>query len=113
VTAGERPRTDDLALTLYYASVDITDITRDPAQLTDLAGAYETGLGTPLPRHERAAIPLTMARQPLWSIAAWVALLDDPDTARRHLAATAPELTCALQLTSRITQVQNALTGPP
>jgi Ser/Thr protein kinase RdoA (MazF antagonist) len=110
---GERPRTDDLALTLYYTSVDITDITRRPAQLAELAGAYEAGLGARLSQHERAAIPLAMARQPLWSIAVWVALLDNQDTARRHLAATAPELTWAVQLTSRITQVQDALTGYP
>jgi Ser/Thr protein kinase RdoA (MazF antagonist) len=110
---GERPRTDDLALTLYYASVDITDITRRPAQLAELVGAYETGLGARLSQHERAAIPLAIARQPLWSIAVWVALLDSQDTARRHLAATAPELTWALQLTSRITHIQNALTGSP
>ena len=111
--AGERPRKDDLALTLYYTSVDITDITRDPARLTDLVGAYETGLGTRLSPHERAAIPLAMARQPLWSIAVWVALLDNQDTARRHLAATAPELTWALQLTGRINELQNALAGTP
>jgi Ser/Thr protein kinase RdoA (MazF antagonist) len=110
---GQRPRTDDLALTLYYTSVDIADITRDPAQLAELAGAYEAGLGTRLTQAERAAIPLAMARQPLWSIAVWVALLDNQDTARRHLAATAAELNWALQLTSRITQVQDALTGPP
>ncbi len=110
---GQRPRTDDLALTLYYTSVGITDITRDPAQLTALAGAYEAGLGTRLSQHERAAIPLAMARQPLWSVAVWVALLDNQDTARRHLAATAPELRWALQLTSRIPQIQNALTCPP
>jgi homoserine kinase type II len=107
---GERPRTDDLALTLYYTSVGITDITRDPAQLTELVGAYEAGLGTRLAQHERAAIPLAMARQPLWSIAVWVALLDSQATARRHLAATAPELTWAMQLTGRISQVQEALT---
>ena len=110
---GERPRTDDLALTLYYTSVDITDITRRPTQLAQLADAYETGLGTRLTQHERAAIPLAIARQPLWSIAVWVALLDNQNTARRHLAATARELTWALQLTSRITQVQDALTSPP
>jgi Ser/Thr protein kinase RdoA (MazF antagonist) len=107
---GERPRADDLALTLYYTSVDITDITRDPAQLNGLVAAYETGLGTRLSPHERAAIPLAMARQPLWSIAVWVALLDNQDTARRHLAATEAELKWALQLTSRIAQVQDALT---
>ena len=111
--AGERPRTDDLALTLYYTSVDITDITRDPAQLADLVGAYETGLGTRLSQHERAVIPLAMARQPLWSIAVWVALLDSQATARRHLAAIAPELTWALRFTSRIPQLRDALTGRP
>jgi Ser/Thr protein kinase RdoA (MazF antagonist) len=109
---GERPRTDDLALTLYFTSVDIADITCDPTQLTELVGAYEAGLGTRLTQHERAVIPLAMARQPLWSIAVWVALIDNQVTARRHLAATAPELTWAMQLTSRIAQVQDALTHP-
>ncbi|HEX9353851.1 MAG TPA: phosphotransferase [Streptosporangiaceae bacterium] len=110
---GERPRTDDLALTLYFTSVDITDITSDPAQLAELVGAYEAGLGTGLSQPERAAIPLAMARQPLWSISVWVALLDSQATARRHLAATAPELKWALQLTGRIAQIQDALTGRP
>lgn len=107
---ADRPRTDDLALTLYFTSVDITDLTTDPAPLTELTDAYESGLGTRLSQHERAAIPLAMARQPLWSISVWVALLDDQDAARRHLAATAPQLEWALQLASRITQVQHALT---
>jgi len=39
-----------------------------------------------------------------------VALLDDQDAARRHLAATGAELKWALQLTGRIAQVQDALT---
>jgi Ser/Thr protein kinase RdoA (MazF antagonist) len=108
---GERPRTDDLALTLYYTSIDITDITRDPAQLTELVGAYEAGLGLRLTQHERAALPLAMARQPLWSIAVWVALLDSQAAARHHLAATAPELTWAMQFTGRIAQTQDALTN--
>jgi Ser/Thr protein kinase RdoA (MazF antagonist) len=110
---GDRPRTDDLALTLYFTSVDITDITSDPAPLAELVGAYESGLGTGLSQLERAAIPLAMARQPLWSISVWVALLDSQAAARRHLAATAPELKWALQLTGRIAQVQDALTGRP
>ncbi len=105
--------TDDLALTLYYTSVDITDITRDPAQLAELAGTYEAGSGTRLTQHERDAIPLAMARQPLWSIAVWVALLDSQATARRHLAATAHELTWALQLADRITELQDALASSP
>jgi homoserine kinase type II len=110
---GERPRKDDLALTLYYTSIDISDITRDPAQLTGLVGAYEAGLGSRLSPHERASIPLAMARQPLWSIAVWVAHLDSEATARRHLAATALELTWALQLVGRIDELQDALTSSP
>lgn len=106
---ADHPRTDDLALTLYFTSVDITDITTDPAPLTELAAAYESGLGTRLPQHERAALPLAMARQPLWSVSVWVGLLDDQDTARRHLAATGPELEWALRLTSRIGPLQDAL----
>lgn len=39
-----------------------------------------------------------MARQPLWSIAVWLALLDNQHTARRYLATTASELNWALQL---------------
>ena len=110
---GERPRTDDLALTLYFTSVDITDITTAPALLAELVGAYESGLGTGLSQQERATIPLAMARQPLWSVSVWVALLDNQDAARRHLAATAPELQWALQLTGRIAQVQDALADHP
>ena len=106
---ADHPRTDDLALTLYFTSIDITDIAGDPTPLTALVDAYESGLGARLSRHERAAIPLAMARQPLWSISVWVALLDDQDAARRHLAATAPELEWAAQLTSRIAQIQDAL----
>ena len=54
---------------------------------------------------------MLIARQPLWSIAVWVALLDDQDTARRHLASTGTELKWALQLTGRIVGVQDALTN--
>jgi Phosphotransferase enzyme family len=50
---ADHPRTDDLALTLYLTSVDITDITSDPAPLTELADAYESGLGTRLSQRER------------------------------------------------------------
>ncbi|HEX6685397.1 MAG TPA: phosphotransferase [Candidatus Limnocylindrales bacterium] len=46
------------------------------------------GVGT---RRIRAWQPTPAeARQPLWSNSVWVALLDDQDAARRHLAAIAP-----------------------
>jgi Ser/Thr protein kinase RdoA (MazF antagonist) len=109
---AERPRIDDLALTLYFTSIDLADLACDPSTLVELTDAYESGLDGGLPRPERAALPPAMARQPLWSISVWVALLDDEDAARRHLAATASELHWALRLTGRIAEIQEALTHP-
>jgi hypothetical protein len=80
---GERARIDDLALTLYFACLAHAI---DARCLRRLVGAYERGLGEPLTTAERAALPLAMARQPLWSIGGWVARLDEERTARRHAA---------------------------
>ena len=89
---GRRPRTDDLALTLYFTSLDIVDITSAPGLLRDLVDRYESGLAQPLSEDERLDIPVALARQPLWSIGVWVAQLDDEATARSHLAGTADAL---------------------
>lgn len=99
---GERPRVDDLALTLYFVSQDIADLTEDPPGLTALLDAYASRLDKPLSAAEREAIPIAMARQPLWSIAVWVALLDDEVTARRHLAGTASALDWGVQFTNSL-----------
>jgi len=86
---GARPRIDDLALTLYFTCLQyfedpVSDQQlRQPGRLLD---AYDAGSDTPLSPTERAALPLALARQPLWSIGGWVAVLDDEAAARRHLA---------------------------
>ena len=95
---GLRQRVEDLALTLYFVCLDIADLTEDASALRALIAAYESGLDSPLSTQEREALPLAMARQPLWSIGVWVALLDDEATARRHLAATATSLEWGLRL---------------
>jgi len=77
---GERARIDDLALTLYYTN------------------AYDRGLDEPLSPVERAALPLALARQPLWWVGRWLALLDDEETARRGLAEMAADVDWALQI---------------
>src|SRR5260221_2689540 len=41
-------------------------------------------------RPEQQALPWAIARQPLWGIGGWVAVLDDPDTAWAHARATFP-----------------------
>lgn len=82
---GERARIDDLALTLYYFSCSDKPVTKELlGKLRSLIDAYDEGLDEHLSTAERRALPLAIARQPLWSIGGWVALLDDDETAQRH-----------------------------
>jgi homoserine kinase type II len=104
---GERARIDDLALTLYYAHVTFSDDDA-PQRLRDLVDAYERGLGDPLSRAERAALPLAIARQPLWSIGGWVALLDDEVCARQHAAGMYEETERSLRIVREIERWQAA-----
>lgn len=108
---GERARIDDLALTLWCASVDLgTDVgaAEDRSLLRRLVASYDAGLDPPLSVDERAALPLAMARQPLSSISGWVARLDDEAAARRHAASVAPELQAALRMMTDLGRWQDA-----
>lgn len=107
--AGYRPRVDDLALTLYFTSLDIVDLAADPPLLRELVDAYDSAADPPLSLAERAAIPLAMARQPLWDVAVWVAELDDEATARSHLRASAPGIEWARQTVAAVERLQHAL----
>jgi Ser/Thr protein kinase RdoA (MazF antagonist) len=83
---SERLRIDDLALTLYFASSLFDDLDLEAwRELVALVGRYDRGSTHPLTTTERAALPVAVARQPLWSIAVWAAHLDAIPTARRHL----------------------------
>jgi Ser/Thr protein kinase RdoA (MazF antagonist) len=98
---GERARIDDLALTLYYTNSTFSE---DPvsdhrmSRLRRLVDAYDRGLDDPLTRVERAALPLAIARQPLWWVGRWLALLDDEGQARRGLAEMSWDVEWALQV---------------
>jgi homoserine kinase type II len=98
---GERARIDDLALTLYYTNSTFSE---DPvsddrlARLRRLVDAYDRGLDDPLTRVERAALPFALARQPLWAIGGWLALLDDEERARRLAAEMSWDVEWALRL---------------
>jgi Ser/Thr protein kinase RdoA (MazF antagonist) len=101
---ADRTRIDDLALTLYYADTEL-GLTGGPdriAALRPMVRAYASGLGGPLTAAERAALPWAIARQPLWGIGGWVAVLDDQDAARAHARATFPAIQRALQLVADI-----------
>jgi len=80
------------------------------AALRPLVRAYTSGLGEPLTCAERQALPWAIARQPLWGIGGWVALLDDQDTARDHARATFPAIERALQLVADIPAWHTGLT---
>ncbi len=79
--------------------------------LRKLLDAYDLGSDKPLNSAERAALPLAIARQPLWSIGGWVASLDDEISARAHAASSYNEIKWALRLMDEVTRWQDAFAG--
>jgi Ser/Thr protein kinase RdoA (MazF antagonist) len=108
---GERARIDDLALTLYYTNSTFSE---DPVsaeragRLRRLVDAYDRGLDEPLTSVERAALPLAIARQPLWWVGRWLALLDDEEEARRGLAGMSGDVGWALHVMRQVGRWQAA-----
>ena len=108
---GERARIDDLALTLFFAALELApDVASGEGlrSLRVLVDAYDSGLDLRLTNDERAALPLAMARQPLWSAGRWLALLDTEATARRLAAGLGPEVDWALELMRELPRWQDA-----
>lgn len=102
---GARPRIDDLALTLYFASLRFKhdfSFGEWTAILRKLVKAYESGLEPPLTDREHAALPAAVARQPLWSIGGWVALLDDDALAYAHASDMLEPVEWALTLVQNV-----------
>jgi homoserine kinase type II len=111
---GERPRIDDLALTLYFTCMEFFQASVSDHQLIQLRrllDAYDLGSDRPLNSTELAALPLAIARQPLWSIGGWVALLDDEGAARTHAVGTYEQVKWALRLIDEVARWQDAFTG--
>jgi Ser/Thr protein kinase RdoA (MazF antagonist) len=107
---GERHRIDDIALTLYFTCMEFfqASVSDDQLeQLRKLLDAYDLGSAKPLTLTERAALPLAIARQPLWSIGGWVAMLDDEETARIHAVNTDPQVKWALRLMDEVERWQD------
>ena len=100
---GRRPRIDDLALLLYFADeqpycdgAGFRDQRTRRTELTPLVHAYASQLVTPLTEPEITALPMALARQPLWSYGNQLAADIDDDHARRDALTTAPAVTRAL-----------------
>lgn len=112
---GERARIDDLALTLYFTLISLTSpreagSDNQMGKLRELVDAYDSGLDNPLTPVERAALPLAIARQPLWSVGGWIVLLDDEQSARQHAAAMGWEVGLALRIVQNVERWQVAFT---
>ena len=107
-------QTDDLALTRSYTNATFAE---DPlseqriGRLRRLVDADDRGLDTPFRSVERAALPLALARQPLWWVGRWRALRDDEAVARRGFAEMAGDLAWALQLIREADRWQAAFAG--
>ena len=108
---GERLRTDDLALTLYFANStlggDRTSSERIQ-QLRTLTDAYDSGLTERLSVAERRALPAAIARQPLWSIGGWVVNLQDAEEARLHAISLTEDVKWTLSLMCNIEEWHEA-----
>lgn len=112
---GERPRIDDLALTLYFQCLQEAELASSVGQrarLRQLVDSYDSGLATPLSEAERLALPVAMARQPLWSIGGWVAELDDEAQAREHALGTQWAIDWALRVLEELELWQGAFGVP-
>jgi homoserine kinase type II len=109
---AERPRIDDLALTVYFFLLEpgrALPTAADRGHVRRFVDAYDTGTSMPLSADERAALPLAVARQPAWSVGRWVNSLDEAD-ARAHAAHVVGELPVAQAVLAELPLWQDALT---
>ncbi len=108
---GERPRTDDLALTLYYASSTLPgDSTTDLflARVRTLVEAYDAQLDVRLTPDERRALPLALARAPLASMR-YIAQAESAVEARHLIGGMGPDMARATAIIDDLPRWQRAL----
>jgi homoserine kinase type II len=109
---AERPRIDDLALTVYFYLLDPHrgfPTAADRWQLRRFVDAYDSATSMKLSVEERVALPLAIARQPAWSVGRWINDLDEP-RAREHAEYAVGELPVAQAVLAELPLWQDALT---
>jgi hypothetical protein len=77
-------------------------------RLRVLIDAYDSGLERRLTSEERAAFPITLARQPLWSVGGWIANLDTETSARAHASGLKAAVELALTIMTALPHWQQA-----
>jgi Ser/Thr protein kinase RdoA (MazF antagonist) len=109
---GERARIDDVALTLYYTNSTFSEDPLSDERIQRLRGlldVYESGLDEPLTAVERLALPLAIARTPLF-LMRYLALMETKEAAVKPIAETLPDLEWALQILNDLEHWQQRLT---
>ena len=109
---GERARIDDVALTLYYTNSTFAEDPLSDERIQRLRGlldAYASGLDVPLTAVERLALPLAIARTPLF-LMRYLALMETKEAAVKPMAETLPDLEWALQILTDLAHWQQRLT---
>lgn len=120
--SGWRPRTDDVALVLYYATATPDRQGADPGLLHWLrrcVEAYDSSLDHPLTPQELALLPLALARTVLFMTRNILALEEDASgygapalpAQRQMLAGMANELTWSLDLLGQAAEAQTIFGG--
>lgn len=96
----ERPRIDDLALTLYYVNSTLgpdRGASQRAAAVGPLVRAYDRALERPMSSAERAALPFAIARTVL-AFTRHLALRDDEDEQREVATAWSSDLDWCLEI---------------
>jgi homoserine kinase type II len=107
---GVRARIEDVALTLYFLGCEPAVTGTVSVQwLRRMTDAYDAGLHEHLSADERAALPIALAKQPLWSLGRWIAELDDVRAAREHAAGLLESVELALDMMRTLPEWQDAL----
>ncbi len=108
---GERPRIDDLALTLYYANSTLGAGYTSPeriARLASLVDAYAGALDEPLTDVERVALPYAIVRTILCFVGK-LALIPDRALRSRIVDELKPDLEWSLDVVRDVIPWQHAL----
>jgi homoserine kinase type II len=112
---GERPRIDDLALTMYYTNstlqIEGWDESVRRAVSSEMTRSYDRALATPLSDAERAALPLALARTVLCFIG-MVPLIDKEPSRRRHVRVSAPDIEWSLDIVRNLERWREAFSRP-
>ena len=112
---AQRPRIDDLALTVWFWLLQPGAGLPGPAAMATVArwlDAYDAHTDRPLSAAERASLPLAVARQPAWSVGGWVLHNDEAD-AYRHARECVAEQPVAAAVLRDLDRWQQALTARP